>query len=273
MANFMILLKKNLVEMIRNKRIIIFSAVFVALSLISAFSAKYLPVLLDFLLSELGEGMGNELFLFEGTVADSYIQLISNFGEIAILLVSIMFAGTIVKEKNKGTYYSLKMNGVKDHQIVLSHFVSQVILVGVSYLVSVAIFVLLNILLFRQIMGLRGCVVLTYMFLLLLVTICFSLFASCLCKKSGKAYLLVILSYFVVTFMEIIPYLNKVNPIHLLTISTNLMYIEEYSLSEHLITSFSTIGICVGLITLSLFLVKNRINNKKVLNNDNRERI
>jgi hypothetical protein len=92
------------------------------------------------------------------------------------------------------------MNGVKDKDIVLSHLVSQIILVGISYLFSVAIFVLLNIILFNQIMGFRGLVALSYIFLLLLVTIIFSLFASCLSKKSGRAYLLVILSPFMTIF-------------------------------------------------------------------------
>ena len=179
MGNFTVLLKKNLIEMVRNKKIIIFSVVFVALAIISALTAKFIPLLLDMLLSgveeEMGEAMG-AIFIGEATVADSYIQFISNFGQIALFLVALMFAGTITKEKSKGTYASLKMNKVKDGEIVLSHFVSQIILVLVSYLLSIACFVVLNILLFKQIMGLRGFVALTYIFLLLLATICFSLF-------------------------------------------------------------------------------------------------
>lgn len=273
MANFSILLKKNLFEMVKNKRIIIFSVVFCVVSVISALSAKYLPVLLEFLLSGLDDGLG-EIFVFEATVANSYVQYISNFGEICVLLVAIMFANTIVKEKTKGTYAGLKMNKVKDSEIVLSHLVSQIILVSVSYLVGVALFVFLNIVLFKQIMGVRGFVVLTYIYLLLLVTICFSLFISCICNKSGKAYLFVILSYFVFGLLEVLPRINRVNPFHLLTLSTNLMYYKDYSLGEHLLTSLSTLGLCVIFVVISLFVVKNKINNKKVDENDDyRERV
>lgn len=273
MANFKILLKKNVIEVIRNKRIIIFSSVFVVLSLISALSAKYLPLLLEFLLTGLDDGGLGSLLIFEANVANSYVQYISNFGEIGILVVGILFVGAIVKEKSKGTYSSLKMNGVKDSEIVLSHLVSQILLVTVSYLVSVALFVVLNIVLFKQIMGVRGLVTLTYIYLLLLVTICFSLFVSCLCKKSGKAYLLIILSYFIVGLIEVLPRINRFNPFHLLTLSTNLMYYKEYDLGEHLLTSLSTLGLCVIFVIVSLVIVKNKINNKKVDTNDCRERI
>lgn len=269
MANFKILLKKNLLEMVRNKRIIIFSIVFVAISIISAVTAKFLPVLLEFLLGGLEEAGIGGLYVEKANVSDSYVQFIANMGEIAVLLVAIMFATTITKEKSKGTYATLKMNKVKDHEIVLAHFVAQVILVTASYVLGVAVLVLLNILLFRQIMGIRGFVVLGYIYLLLLVVISFSLFCSCLCKKSGRAYLIVILSYFGLSLLEIIPRINHLNPFHLLTVSTNLMYYENYSLKENLITAIGSLIIVISLVIVSLFIVKNRINNRKEIVNDN----
>ena len=274
MSNFMILLKKNLLEMVRNKRIVIFSAVFVFISVISALSARYLPELIKLLLSGFEETGAGEIFIEKATVPDSYIQYIANMGEIAVLLVAIMFAGTITKEKTTGTYQVLKMNKVKDADIVLSHYVAQIILVSISYVLSVAFFVLLNILLFKQIMGVRGFVVLLYIYLLLLFVISFSLLSSCLCKKSGKSYLVVILSYFVLSFLEVIPRVNLVNPFHLLSLGTELMYYENYSLKYNLITSISTLLICVCLVIFSLIFVKNKINNRKgILDENNTERI
>lgn len=266
MANFMILLKKNLIEMVRNKRIIIFSVVFIFISIISALTAKFLPELISFLLQ--GIEMGEIIPLEKGTVADSYVQYIANMGEVSLLLVAIMFAGAIVKEKKTGTYQILKMNGVKDNEIVLSHFVSQIILVSISYILSVAAFVLLNILLFKQIMGVRGFVVLLYIYLTLLTTISFSLFVSCLFKKGSKAYVFVILGYFIIGFLDVIPRINKINPFHLLSLSNQLMYYQDYSLKENLITSISSLVIIVLLVIVSLFVVKNKINNRKELNNE-----
>ena len=273
MGNFKVLLKKNLIEMFRSKKIIVFCAVFVSLVVISALSARFLPALISELLDELEDMTGQGMFIFSSTVADSYVQFISNFVEVGVLLVAIMFAGVIVKEKNKGTYANLKMNNVKDSEIVLSHFASQVIVVSVSYFISVALFAILNILLFRQIMGVRGIVAISYVYLLFILTICFSLFSSCLCKKKGKAYLLVILGYFILGILEVIPKINRFNPFHLSTLSTNLMYYPNYSLNEHLITVLFSVFYCVVMIGLALLLVRNKIDNRKASCDDNEGRV
>ena len=270
MVNFVILLKKNLIEMVRNKRIIIFSIAFVAISLISAVMAKFLPELFKWLFDTLGEdGTNIGMMIGDASVADSYVQFVSNVAEIMVLLIIIFFTGTIIKEKKTGTYDNLKMNSVKDHEIVLAHFVAQVILVTVSYIVGVAFFVLLNILLFRQIMGIRGVVALLYIYLTMLFVIAASLFVGCLFKKNFWAYFLAIIGYFVLSFVDIIPHINKFNPFHLLTISMNLMYSESYSLSEHLITSIVTVLLTAGLVIVSLFIVKNKINNRKEITSEN----
>lgn len=273
MANFVILLKKNLLEMIRNRRIIIFGIVFIAISCISALSAKYLPDIINSLLEGMEEQIG-ATFVFEANVAESYVQFISNIGQIAVLLVGILFASSISKEKSRGTYNDLITRGVKDKEIVLAHFVSQLIVITFSFLLSVCLFVTLNILLFNQIMGIRGIVALIYLYLLLVVTISFTLFISCICKKNSRAYVLVILGYFGLSFLDVIPRLNKFNPFHLLTLATELMYYPNYSVTDHLLTFVVTFIISSGLVVLALWFSKNRVNNcNKVIQNDHTERV
>lgn len=270
MGNFKVLLKKNLLEMARNRRVLIFSIVFICVSIISALSARFLPELFNLLLEGL-ENTGIGVVALDGSVADSYVQYISNMGEIAVFLICIMFVGTIVKEKKSGTYSSLKMNGVNDKEIVLSHFAAQTILITFSYILSVAVFVVLNILLFREIMGVRGLIVLLYIYLLLLFTIALSLFVGCLFKKKSRAYWVIILSYFALTFLKIIPRFNKFNPFYLLNISMNLMYYKEYSLKENLISMISTVLISIVLVIVSLFIAKNKINNRKEIVSENNQ--
>lgn len=273
MANFIILLKKNLVEMIRNKRVLIFGIVFAFFSIISAVAAKYLPELIKWIFSQTGEMQGVESLILSSTVADSYVQFISNIGQIAVLFVPLMFASTIVREKEKGTYNVLKMNKVKDSEIVLAHLTSQIILVTVCYLVSVALFVPLNILLFKQIMGLRGFVALVYLYLLLIIDICITMFISCSCKKKGKSYLFVVLVYFGLSILDAIPKVNRFLPYSLLSLSNELMIYPSYKLSDHLITVISMVVIGFVLVISSIFVTRNRIDNSKVSDNDNRERV
>lgn len=262
MVNFVVLLKKNLLEMVRNKRIIIFSILFVAISVISALTARFLPELINAILETAGEQVGAN-FLLKATVAESYIQFIVNISQSAVLVVAILFATSISKEKNKGTYNNLVSLGVKDKDIVLAHFVSQIIVISISYLLGVAVFVVLNILLFNQIMGIRGVVSLLYLYLLLIATMSVTLFISCVCNKNSKAYLFVIIWYFVVTFIEVIPKFNLINPMHLMTLGSELMYYPDYTIKYHLITSIITVLISVSLVVLAVYFSKNKVNNHK----------
>lgn len=269
MRNFVTLLKKNLLEMIRNKKIIVFGIVFVAFAIISVVSARFLPLLVEWILSEAG---GEAAFILDPTVADSYVQFIGSMDDIAMLLVPLMFVATIVKEKVTGTYAVLKMNKVKDKEIVLAHLTAQVIIISLCYLLSVAVFVILNILVFKQIMGIRGFIVLLYLYLLLIFNMCLSLFVSCLSKKKGKSYLLFILIYFAMSIVSIIPKVNLFLPSNLLTLGNELVMYETYTLSEHLISVISSILISGLLVVGAILLVKNRINNK-VSNDDNSKRV
>ena len=122
MGNFKILLKKNLIEMVRNKRLIVFSIVFLSISLFSALTAKVLPGLIDWLFESLGQdGSYISTLLGGDTVAGSYMQFISMITDVGLLLIIIFFVGTLIKEKKTGTYDVLKMkerdiggkNGIK----------------------------------------------------------------------------------------------------------------------------------------------------------------
>ena len=114
-------------------------------------------------------------------------------------------------------------------------------------------------------MGVRGIVALTYLYLLLIATLSFTLFCSCLCNKNSKVYLLIVLSYFGLTLLEVIPKFNRFNPFHLLTIGTNLMYYKDYILSEHLISALFTIVVSAILVIFAIFVSRNRINNHQMV--------
>ena len=141
MSSFLILLKKDLLEFTRNYKWWIFIGVFSFVSVLSALTAMILPELMELVFAGTGMDLG---FLFESSVGDSYLQFVANMGEMGLLVAIVLFAPVLVKEKQEGTFLTLQNNGVSETKIVLSHFVSQLILLTVSYVVSVAIFLPLN---------------------------------------------------------------------------------------------------------------------------------
>ena len=55
-------------------------------------------------------------------------------------------------------------NGVNETKIVMAHFVSKLILITISYLISIIIFVPLNIVIFHQYAGVRGVISLSLIY-------------------------------------------------------------------------------------------------------------
>ena len=147
MGNFIELLKKDLLEIKRSKKWIISIVAFVLLAIISAVSAKILPELMNMALKDTGFEF---LLPSVPSIADSYLQFIANIGEMGLILIIVMSVTYLIKEKLMGTYYTLKNNNVDDSQIVLSHFISKLIMFTISYLASIIVFVSLNLILFNE---------------------------------------------------------------------------------------------------------------------------
>jgi hypothetical protein len=122
-------------------------------------------------------------------------------------------------------------------------------------------------------MGVRGLVVLAYIYLISLVVLAFTLFVSCVVKSRGQGYLIVVLGYFIIYFLEIIPKINIINPFHLFTLSSSLVSNKNYILKDNLLTAGITLIWGILLVLVSLYLVKNRIDNRRndQINEDNSE--
>lgn len=260
MNNFLTLLKKDFLELKRTQKWIIYLITFVAITVFSVISARLLPELLNVVLSETGM---DQIFIYKASVADSYLQFTANMGEIAFLLVTIMFSSTLVKEKTSGTYYMLKSNGVNETKIVLSHFISKLLLITISYIASIVVFVPLNLLLFKEYAGLRGVISLSYLYLVLLFGLCLSFFISSIVQKKGTGVILVIAIYFILTILSVFPYIDIYNPMYGLTLSNNIITSIDYKLSDYLINLIVTTVLSASMIISSIYIFKNKIDNRK----------
>lgn len=256
MANFKILLKKNFLELKRTKKWFIFIGVFAFLSIVSALFAKYLLALI----TPVFEMMGL-VIEFEPTIADSYAQFTANMGETAYLLIVIMFSALLIKEKTAGTYYILKNNGVKESEIVLAEYLTKLILITVSYLASILVFVICNLILFNSYTGYRGVISLIFIYLLLVFALTFAFFVSSVVKKKSIGYVLGIVSYFVLPILSTIPKINVATPFYTLTLANNVMVDLEHVWADYLINGFATIALIVTMVFASIYFFKERVDN------------
>ena len=260
MGNFIELLKKDLLEIKRSKKWIISIVAFVLLAIISAVSAKILPELMNMALKDTGFEF---LLPSVPSIADSYLQFIANIGEMGLILIIVMSVTYLIKEKLMGTYYTLKNNNVDDSQIVLSHFISKLIMFTISYLASIIVFVSLNLILFNEYAGIRGVVSLFYIYLTIIFSLSLSLFVSSICRKKSSGYALGIVLYFILTILSGIPYIDKYNPLYCLNLANDIMMKSDYVISEYIYTLSITLIMSIVLVVSSIVFFKNKINNKK----------
>ena len=260
MGSLKTLLKKDLLEIKRSKQWIVFIALFVFIAILSVVTAKVLPILFDLLLED---NAFAGIISYEPTIADSYLQLASNFGEIGLLFVLIIFSSVLLKEKNSGTYNTLKMNGVKEWKIVLSHLITKLFLVTVSYVSCIIVFVSLNLAIFKEYAGIRGVVSLFYLYLTLVFGIFMSIFISSVCKKRSSACILSIVVYFVLLVLSAFPYIDIYNPLYSITLASNIITEADYVISDYVYNFISTVVMIVGFAIASVYIFKNKINNRK----------
>ncbi len=100
MTGFATLLRKELLEQWRTRRILVVGIVFLVFGIGSPLLARYAPELLK----AVGTGMpGATIELPPPTTADAVAQLAKNVGQIGVLVAILLSMGAVAAEKERGT--------------------------------------------------------------------------------------------------------------------------------------------------------------------------
>lgn len=190
MKQFTILLKKDIKELFKTKKVLILCAIFFIFALSSPLIAKMTPELLKY------AGDGFQISMPEPTIVDSFAQFFKNIDGLCLFATIIILAGIIANEKAKGLYTNLINNNVTKSNFILSKVVSQIIVITGVYLISILLFSIYNYILFNK-------VFVEYSFLALLSMYIYMIFIICvvnLCSTVSKSNIISIVVSFVVVF-------------------------------------------------------------------------
>ncbi len=100
MTGFATLLRKEMLEQWRTRRLVIVGIVFLAFGIMSPLLAKFTPEILK----AVGTGMpGATIELPPPTTADAVAQLAKNVGQIGVLVAILLAMGSVAAEKERGT--------------------------------------------------------------------------------------------------------------------------------------------------------------------------
>jgi ABC-2 type transport system permease protein len=182
--NFFIVLRKELMEQWRTKRVLIVAAVLVVFGLASPLLAKVTPELLKSI-PNLPAGLGD--LIPEPTLSDAVSQYIKNMSQFGILLAVLMSMGAVTQEKERGTATMILTHPVSRWTFLLAKFAA----LGVTFTASLALsalgcwyytLLLFDALAWGPFLALNG-----LMLLVFLVYIAVTLFCSTLARTQGAA--------------------------------------------------------------------------------------
>ena len=124
--------KKEIVEQIRTYKWLIVISVFFLFGMMSPLLAKLMPDIMSGMKVE-----GIKIEMPEPIVMDAYAQFFKNFTQMGILILLLVFGGTLSNELMKGTLINILAKGLPRPTVILSKFTASVILWTVGLLVAV----------------------------------------------------------------------------------------------------------------------------------------
>lgn len=258
MTNLTLLIKNNLIALIRTKKAFILLIVFILCAMLSPLLAHETKNLL-MLAGE--EFQAIKDIIPDPVIADSFIQLNKNLTQIGLLVVVFSLASMINNEFKKGTYLTLKMHKVSLNCFYLAHLISQLIVFTIIYIISSLIFILYTYLLFNQesLQGFSQALLALYLLFVFIIVLFNSL--AMFFKSNAKTYIITLIIYFFLPLFGFIKQIKYYLPTTLNDQSIQLVQtLKANHLNECLI---ATSVLIIVLITLTLIFNQDRIDNQK----------
>lgn len=128
MNGFMAFTKKEFTEQLRSYKSIILVAVLFLFGMMSPLLAKITPDILSGM-----EIQGMTISIPPPTALDAYGQFFKNVGQMGIIVMLLIFSGLLSQDVAKGTLIVLLAKGLSRHAVIVSKFVSALVLWTVGY--------------------------------------------------------------------------------------------------------------------------------------------
>jgi ABC-2 type transport system permease protein len=218
MNGYSAFLRKEFLEQGRTYKLLIMLIAFTLFGMMSPLLARFIPDILTL--------MGTEGITFtvpEPTYMDAYVQLFKNVTQMGIIVLLLVFAGSMSQELSKGTLVNILAKGLPRTAVVLSKYTANLVLWTVSLALSAAVHYGYTLYLFgshptTHLLFSLLCLWLFGAFLLAVIMLAGTLF------KGGYSGLLATAAVLgILLLLSILPGSARWNPVALVSISTGLL--------------------------------------------------
>ncbi len=249
----LVLIKKEFLEIFRTSKIYVLPIVFLFIAISSPVLAKYTPDLLNMMIKYTGQQINIEIpppyFI------DSFVQLFKNIGQMGLLVVLFVFAGTMVDEKNKGTATLILTKGVSRSSFVASKFLGSTIFMTLVYVVTSGIFVIYTQILFPNTPWGRGIAALGMVWLYCEMVLAVVVLCSVVNKSYVTSAVFSLLTFLGFSILGTIPIIDKYTPGYMITLALNL-FGNPLTFVDYAWPIGTTLGVIILSVAYALFSFK-----------------
>jgi ABC-2 type transport system permease protein len=254
MKGYIAFTRKEIIEQIRTFKWLIIVTVFFIFGMLSPLTAKLMPIILSGMKVE-----GMEIIFPDPTAMDSYVQFFKNVTQMGIVVILLVFGGTLSNELTRGTLINILAKGLRRHTVILSKYTAALLLWTMGYVVAsvttygytlylFGAFEVENLVFSLLCFWLFGCFVIALIFL-----------SSTLTGGNFGGLILTALALVVMLMLNISPKVEKFNPITLAAKNVKLLAGLQ-QVEGMLITIWITISLTVLCLLLSMIF----FNKKKI---------
>ncbi|MDI6816913.1 MAG: ABC transporter permease subunit [Actinomycetota bacterium] len=193
MSTIGVLLKKDLMEQTRSKKVIILAAIFTFLAVVSPISAKLLPELAKSLSGQ----SGIVITVPEATFINSVEQFVKNTSQLVIFVLIFVVAGAISDEKTRKTLELVLVKPVSRTSFVLSKFAAYFLTISLGFFASALVCYFYTVSIFESFSLVNFIMVAALTLIYVLLVIAATIFMSTIAKSAAVAGVVGLLSSFV----------------------------------------------------------------------------
>lgn len=214
----MAFIKKEFLEQLRTGRGLILLAVFFLLGMMSPLMAKLMPEILGSM-----EMQGIKIVLPEPTAIDAYTQFFKNFTQMGLLILLLVFGGTLSNELSRGTLINILAKGLPRHSVLLSKYIAAVSLWSFGYALAAGVNIGYTVYLFHDAEVKHLFLSLLCLWLFGCLVLALILLSSTIASGSFGGLILTAVVIVLMLLLGIFPAADPYNPITLASENMNLI--------------------------------------------------
>ncbi len=252
MNDYLVFLKKELIEYARTYKLLILLIVFIIFGLTNPLIAKLTPELLA---SFMPEGM--LVAIPEPTALDSWAQFFKNTQQMGIIVLVLVFSGVLSNELSRGTLINLLTKGLSREAVIIGKFLAMLLVWSLSVLLSSLLTLVYTIYLFPgdQVQNLVLAVFCMWLFGAFLLAVLLG--SATLVSGNYGSLLLTGLTVVVLLILNITPGATRFNPISLA--NRNMELVSNTIEASALSAAIGVTGLAIlGLITLAVYVFRRK---------------